>query len=66
VHRADVAQLRTRPAGCVAFIEAPMLNVSSTVVRMRLQGGEDVEQLLPSAVSTYIKEHQLYRGHSCQ
>ncbi len=65
-HRADVGHLRTRPAGRVAFIEAPMLNVSSTVIRMRLQRGEDVEQLLPSAVSTYIKEHQLYRGHSCQ
>jgi nicotinate-nucleotide adenylyltransferase len=43
-----------------------MLNVSSTDIRMRLQRGENVEQLLPSAVSTYIKEHQLYRGHSCQ
>jgi nicotinate-nucleotide adenylyltransferase len=65
-HRADVTQLQQRPAGCVAFIEAPMLNVSSTDIRMRLQRGENVEQLLPSAVSTYIKEHQLYRGHSCQ
>ena len=66
-HRADVAQLRDRVRrGCVAFIEAPMLNVSSTDIRMRLQRGENVEQLLPSAVSTYIKKHQLYRGHSCQ
>jgi nicotinate-nucleotide adenylyltransferase len=65
-HRADVTRLQQRPAGCVAFIEASMLNVSSTDIRMRLQRGENVEQLLPSAVSTYIKKHQLYRGHSCQ
>lgn len=66
MYRVDVMQLQQRPAGGVAFIEAPMLNVSSTDIRMRLQRGENVEQLLPSAVSTYIKEHQLYRGLSCQ
>ena len=43
-----------------------MLSVSSTDIRMRLQRGESVGQLLPSAVSTYIKDHQLYRGPSCQ
>ncbi len=66
-HRTDdIALLRRRPAGRVAFIDAPMLSVSSTDIRMRLQRGENVGQLLPSAVSTYIKEHQLYRGPSCQ
>ena len=66
-HRTDeLASLGRRPAGCVAFIELPMLSVSSTDIRIRLQRGESVEQLLPSVVSTYIKEHQLYRGPSCQ
>ena len=62
----DATALHRRPAGGVYFIEVPMLAVSSTDIRMRLQRGESVEQLLPSAVSTYIKEHQLYRGPSCQ
>ena len=67
LHRTDeLALLRRRPAGCVAFIELPMLSVSSTDIRIRLRRGESVEQLLPSVVSTYIKEHQLYRGPSCQ
>jgi nicotinate-nucleotide adenylyltransferase len=66
-HRAsDVASLQLEPAGRVAFVESPMLSVSSTDIRMRLQRGENVGELLPSAVSTYIKEHQLYRGPSCQ
>jgi nicotinate-nucleotide adenylyltransferase len=65
-HRTEAALLRRRPAGCVAFIESPMMNVSSTDIRIRLQRGESAEQLLPSVVSTYIKEHQLYRGPSCQ
>jgi nicotinate-nucleotide adenylyltransferase len=65
-HRTEAALLQRRPAGCVAFIESPMLKVSSTDIRIRLQRGESVEQLLPSVVSTYIKEHQLYRGPSCQ
>jgi nicotinate-nucleotide adenylyltransferase len=62
----DIALLRSRPAGCVAFIESPMLSISSTDIRMRLQRGESVEQLLPAVVSTYIRNHQLYRGPSCQ
>jgi len=67
LHRTyELALLRRRPAGCVAFIELPMLSVSSTDIRIRLRRGESVEQLLPSVVSTYIKEHQLYRGPSCQ
>jgi nicotinate-nucleotide adenylyltransferase len=62
----DATLLRGRAAGGVFFVDAPMLAVSSTDIRMRLQRGESVEQLLPSAVSTYITEHQLYRGPSCQ
>ncbi len=66
-HRIDsAAGLHRRPTGGVFFLDAPMLSISSTDVRARLQGGEDVGQLLPSAVWTYIKEHQSYRGPSCQ
>ncbi len=66
-HQVDSATvLRRQPMGCVFFVDAPMLSISSTDVRARLQGDQDVGQLLPSAVWTYIREHQPYRGPSCQ
>ncbi len=62
-HRVDAAAtLRMRPAGNVCFIDAPMLSISSTDIRARLGRGEDVGQLLPPRVWTYIRAHDLYAG----
>ena len=65
-HRGDVATLRARPAGNVYFVEAPMLAISSTDIRARLGRGEDVAQLLPRGVWTYIKAHRLYANPASQ
>jgi nicotinic acid mononucleotide adenylyltransferase len=59
---ADAVRLRTEPAGFVIFLDAPMLSTSAPVVRERIQRGEDVRDLLPSSVWTYIKTHHLYGG----
>jgi nicotinate-nucleotide adenylyltransferase len=59
---ADAMQLHTRPAGLVTFVTAPMLRISATVVRDKLGRGEDVADLLPSGVRTYINQHHLYGG----
>jgi nicotinate-nucleotide adenylyltransferase len=57
------------PAGGVLMIEAPMKNISSTVIRQALaRVGQDaagrddpaVADLLPAAVYTYIKNQHLY------
>jgi nicotinate-nucleotide adenylyltransferase len=58
----DTTQLRAQPAGLVAFIDAPMLPISATTVRQRIGRGEDVRDLLPSGVWTYITNHHLYGG----
>jgi nicotinate-nucleotide adenylyltransferase len=65
-HRADVATLRARPAGNVCFVDAPMLAISSTDIRARLARGEDVAQLLPRSVWTYITTHRLYANPASQ
>jgi nicotinate-nucleotide adenylyltransferase len=65
-HRGDVATLRARPAGNVYFVEAPMLAISSTDIRARLGRAEDVAQLLPRSVWTYIKAHRLYANPASQ
>ena len=36
------------------------IEVSSTLVRKRVESGEDISELVPSAVAEYIKEKRLY------
>ena len=44
----------------VCFLDAPLLNVSSTEVRERICRGEDVSGLIPDVVKKYIEENGLY------
>ena len=47
-------------AGAVVFLAREMLDISASDVRARLARGEDVADLLPEPVHTYIKAHRLY------
>jgi len=60
----DRAELARAAAGYVHFIDAAMQTISSTEIRARLARGDDVRQLLPSAVWTYITSHRLYGERS--
>jgi nicotinate-nucleotide adenylyltransferase len=42
------------------FLEMAPREVSSSLVRRRITGGEPIEQLVGGAVADYIAEHQLY------
>jgi nicotinate-nucleotide adenylyltransferase len=44
----------------VRFLEMPLLEVSSSLVRERLARGEPVEELVGAAVAGYLSEHGLY------
>ena len=44
----------------VAFIDAPQLDLSSTVLRASLRSGRSVRDLVPDDVLAYIEEHRLY------
>lgn len=44
----------------VAFVEAPLLDVSSHEVRMRVSRGETIRYLVPDVVRAYIHAHGLY------
>lgn len=41
-------------------IETPMINVSSSVIRQRLLNGQDVSDMVNTAVLNYIQKHHLY------
>ena len=47
-------------AGSVAWLQQPLHDVSSTLVRARLLAGEPVDSLLPERVIEYIKRHDIY------
>lgn len=44
------------------WIEAPLVDVSSSELRRRLEAGEDVSAWLPPAVAAHIVARGLYRG----
>jgi nicotinate-nucleotide adenylyltransferase len=43
------------------IIDTPLIDVSSTQIRARLAGGQDVRGMVGPAVADYIREHRLYR-----
>ncbi|HLQ70733.1 MAG TPA: nicotinic acid mononucleotide adenylyltransferase, partial [Bacillota bacterium] len=44
----------------VKEVEVPMINISSTVIRSKIQKHNSVKYLVPDNVERYIKEHNLY------
>lgn len=56
------ASLATLPAGHIARLDIPLLEISATDVRARLSRGASVRYLLPDAVVDYIAANHLY-GH---
>lgn len=44
----------------VQMVEAPEIDLSSTLLRNRLQAGQTVQYLVPKQVETYIREEGLY------
>ncbi|HVR05441.1 MAG TPA: nicotinate (nicotinamide) nucleotide adenylyltransferase [Solirubrobacteraceae bacterium] len=64
----DVGELEVRralaslPGGRVRFLTMPPIDVSSSLVRVRVHRGERVEALVGPAVAAYIAEHGLYRS----
>jgi nicotinate-nucleotide adenylyltransferase len=43
-----------------SFVNMPRIDVSSSLVRKRLNAGEPIEELVGAEVAAYIAEHELY------
>jgi nicotinate-nucleotide adenylyltransferase len=44
----------------VTIIDAPLIDLSSTMLRNRLQQGKDVSLFIPESVQSYIRQEKLY------
>jgi nicotinate-nucleotide adenylyltransferase len=44
----------------IIYVEAPLIEISSKMIRNRIQNKESIRYLLPEAVREYIKENHLY------
>ncbi|NIQ00608.1 MAG: hypothetical protein GWM98_09595, partial [Nitrospinaceae bacterium] len=54
----------TRSGSRIVFFELTPRNVASTDVREKIARGENVENLLPPEVESYIMNHRLYNARS--
>ncbi|KPK62653.1 MAG: hypothetical protein AMK73_05810 [Planctomycetes bacterium SM23_32] len=43
-------------------VEAPLMDISATMIRRRVRAGQSVRYLVPDAVRGYILQHALYSG----
>ncbi len=61
-HRADTpAQLHSKAAGHIYFMNIPHIDISATAVRAALAENKDVRQWLHESTFNYINQHQLYQ-----
>ncbi|MBB5212763.1 nicotinate-nucleotide adenylyltransferase [Microbulbifer hydrolyticus] len=61
-HRADAAELKRKPAGCILLREQTLLPISATGIRSLIASGRSPQYLLPERVFDYIQTHQLYKS----
>jgi len=52
--------LSRQPAGGVAELAIPKLEISATLIRSRVAENRSIRYLLPNAVADYIHQHRLY------
>lgn len=66
-HRVEtVSELKTRAGGGIYEIEPPMLDISATGIRERLEQGRSIRFLVPDAVASEIRKRGLYGGEPGQ
>lgn len=56
----QIASLKENPSGTIYFIDIPMLDISSSMIRQRYIKHETINEFLPPSTLTYIKDNHIY------
>ncbi|WP_081908632.1 nicotinate-nucleotide adenylyltransferase [Buttiauxella noackiae] len=56
----SVEELHNQPAGKIYLAQTPMYDISATAIRRRLEQHLPCDDLLPPAVTEFIRQHHLY------
>jgi len=56
----DLSQMEPKLRGKAEVFKCPTLELSSTMIRRRLNDGQPIRFLVPKSVERYIREHGLY------
>lgn len=64
--RQACAQIAARFGGRARLFDAPLLDISSRLIRSRYRRGQPVRYLLPDMVLDYLCHNGLYREEMCQ
>lgn len=60
-HQCETGNLAERTQGGLVFIPVTAMDISSTLIRKKIQQDESIAYLTPKCVAEYIQQHQLYR-----
>ncbi len=45
----------------ISIVEAPMLDISSSLIRKRIKNGDSIQYLVPHTVFEYIEDYKMYK-----
>ncbi len=62
--RRTLSEKQSLLGGDIRIIDAPVYDISSTLIRERIAAGDDVSDMLDKRVYEYIKDNDLYRGEA--
>lgn len=60
----EIADTACLPENVIYLPEAPQTDVSSTMIRELIKSGEEPTDYIPTSVSRYISEHNIYMNNS--
>ena len=56
----EAAQFWRARGAEIDFLDAPLMDISSTEIRRRIAAGEGIDDLVPAGAAAYIRTHGLY------